>query len=52
MENLLGTGFKGKFYKKWRTDILYDKRYSEFDGSFKKQTLQGKVYIREPSIES
>ena len=38
--------------EKWRTDILYDKRYSEFDGSFKKQTLQGKVYIREPSIES
>ena len=46
MENLLRTGFKGKFYKKCQTDILIIiKRHGEADGSFKKQTPREKVYI-------
>ena len=37
---------KGELYEKWRTDLLIIvKRYREVDSSFKKQTLQGKVYI-------
>ena len=46
MENLLQNGFKGVFYEKWQTKhSYYNKRYREVDSSFKKQTLQGKVYI-------
>ena len=46
---------KGKLYEKWRTDILiiikisWSRTSSNF---FKKQTLQGKVYIWESLIES
>ena len=42
---------KGEFYEKWRTEVLIIiKRYREVDNFFKKQTLRGKVYIREPQI--
>ena len=44
---------KGQFYEKWRTDIfIIIKRHLEVDSSFKKQTLRGKVDIREPFKES
>ena len=44
---------KGQFYEKRQTDVLIIiKRYREVEGSFKKQTLWGKVCIWEPLIES
>ena len=37
---------KGELYEKWQTDVLIIiKWYCEVDSSFKKQTLQGKVYF-------
>ena len=61
--NFLGTLFlwkttcelvlKGELYEKWQTDLLIIvKRQREVDSSFKKQTLQGKVYIRELFVEN
>ena len=44
---------KGEFWGKWQTYVfIIIKRYREVDSSFKKETLQGKVYIWEPLIES
>ena len=44
---------KQKFYEKWGTDILIIiKRYREVDNSFKKLTLQKRVYTWEPLIKS
>ena len=37
---------KEELYEKWQTFVLIIiKRYRQADSSFKKQTLQGKVYI-------
>ena len=44
---------KGKFYEKWRTNIIVmTKICREVHSSFGKQTLWGKRYIWEPLIES
>ena len=44
---------KEELYEKWQTFVLIViKRYRQADSSFKKQTLQGKVYIWQPLMES
>ena len=44
MENFLRAGFELRILRKMAKPIII-KRYREVDSSFKKETLQGKVYI-------